>query len=363
MRVCVATIVHNPNDARILHRQIRALLDAGHAVTYVAPFRDGNTAPWPGIDVVDVPRARGRRRLRAVRVARRKLAHAASAADVVIVHDPELLLALPRRRSGRPVLVWDVHEDTAAALSGKAWLPGPLRLTLRPVVRGVERVAERRVKLLLAEEGYRDRFRLPHPVVANMVYVPDDPPPRPGPDRLVYLGHISRARGIEEIVAAARVLRPAGVTVELIGAADAEVRPLLRDAQRDGLVRWYGYVPNDRALRITEGALAGLAPLRDEPNYRHSLPTKIVEYMAHGVPVIATPLPTSEEIVTAADCGVIVPFKDPKALAAAALRLRDDPETRIAMGKRGYQSAHTTYNWPVHARTFVRTLETWSADR
>ena len=67
MRVCVATIVHHPNDARILHRQIRALLDAGHHVTYVAPFRDGNTAPpWPGIEVVDVPRARGRRRLRAV---------------------------------------------------------------------------------------------------------------------------------------------------------------------------------------------------------------------------------------------------------------------------------------------------------
>ncbi|HEY3682536.1 MAG TPA: glycosyltransferase [Streptosporangiaceae bacterium] len=363
MRVCVATIVHNPNDARILHRQIRALLDAGHAVTYVAPFRDGNTAPWPGIEVVDVPRARGRRRLRAVRTARRKLARHAPSADVVIVHDPELLLALPRRRDGRPVLVWDVHEDTAAALAGKRWLPAPLRPALRPVVRGVERVAERRMKLLLAEEGYRDRFRLPHPVVANTVYVPDEPPPRPGPDRLVYLGHISRARGIEEIVAAARMLRPRGVTVELIGAADAEVRPLLRDAQREGVLRWYGYVPNDAALRITEGALAGLAPLRDEPNYRHSLPTKIVEYMAHGVPVIATPLPTSEDIVTAADCGLIVPFNDPAALADAALRLRDDPELRIAMGKRGHLSAHTTYNWPTHAQTFVHTLEAWSAGR
>ena len=361
MRVCVATIVHHPNDARILHRQIRALLDAGHHVTYVAPFRDGNTAPpWPGIEVVDVPRARGRSRLRAVRTARRRLAAQAPRCDVLIVHDPELLLALPRRRRGRPVVVWDVHEDTAAALSGKAWVPAPLRPALRPVVRGAERIAERRLRLLLAEEGYRARFRRPHPVVANTVYVPDDPPPPPGPDRLVYLGHISRARGIEEIVAAARVLRDDGIMVELIGAADADVRPLLRDAQREGALRWYGFVPNDRALRITEGALAGLAPLHDEPNYRHSLPTKIVEYMAHGVPVIATPLPASEAIVTAADCGLLVPFGDANALVAAARRLRDDPELRAAMGGRGHRTARTAYNWPVHAATFVKTLETWA---
>ena len=39
MRVVVCTVVHHPADARILHRQIRALLDAGHQVTYIAPFR------------------------------------------------------------------------------------------------------------------------------------------------------------------------------------------------------------------------------------------------------------------------------------------------------------------------------------
>ena len=37
MRVVVCTIVHHPADARIYLRQIRALLDAGHEVTYIAP--------------------------------------------------------------------------------------------------------------------------------------------------------------------------------------------------------------------------------------------------------------------------------------------------------------------------------------
>ena len=37
MRVVVCTVVHHPADARIFYRQIRALLEAGHDVTYIAP--------------------------------------------------------------------------------------------------------------------------------------------------------------------------------------------------------------------------------------------------------------------------------------------------------------------------------------
>ena len=138
MRVCVCTVVHHPEDARILHRQIRALLDAGHEVTYIAPFRACNATPWRQISPVDVPRATGRHRLRALRAAHRALTEHARYADVVLLHDPELLVSLPREVRARTV-VWDVHEDTAAALSAKGWLPGPARPVLRPAVRRLER--------------------------------------------------------------------------------------------------------------------------------------------------------------------------------------------------------------------------------
>src|SRR5487761_1721743 len=127
MRVVVCTVVHNPADARILHRQIRALLDAGHEVTYIAPFRACGVTPWPELTTADVPRAAGRRRLGALRAARRQLARLAPGADLLLIHDPELLLVLPLIRH-RPPTIWDVHEDTAAAVLGtKAWLPVPLR--------------------------------------------------------------------------------------------------------------------------------------------------------------------------------------------------------------------------------------------
>ena len=72
--------------------------------------------------LVTIPRASGRRRIGALRAARAAMAEQAAGADLLLVHDPELLLVLPPKGK-RPPTVWDVHEDTAAALTTKAWLP------------------------------------------------------------------------------------------------------------------------------------------------------------------------------------------------------------------------------------------------
>src|ERR1700743_1592583 len=205
MRVVVCTVVHHPADARILHRQIRALLDAGHDVTYIAPFAACDVTPWPEVSAVDLPRAGdvrravGRRRLGALRAAQRQLTRSAPGADLLLVHDPELLLVLPLVRQ-RPPTVWDVHEDTAASLATKAWLPAPLRRFAAAGVLQAEGLAERRLHLLLAETGYNERFRGTHPVVPNTTYVPDRPAPYDGRARGVYVGHISADPGGAQMV-------------------------------------------------------------------------------------------------------------------------------------------------------------------
>ncbi len=367
MRVVVCTIVHHPADARIYHRQIRALLDAGHQVTYIAPAGVQDFyAERSGclLQVKPVPRASGRRRLGALLAARRALARHAADADLLLIHDPELLLVLPARRK-RPPAVWDVHEDTAAALSTKPWLPRPLRPATAAAVHTTERMAERYMHLILAEHGYVGRFARPHPVVPNTTYVPDLPPPpaSPGDDRrVVYVGHLSPDRGVADMIELARLLRPHGITVELVGPADGRARALIEPAQAEGLIRWHGFVPNDQALPLLEGALAGLSLLHDEPNFRHSLPTKVVEYMARGVPVVTTPLPAAVALADGHQCGFAVPFGDAAAAADAVLSLDRDPSLRAKMGQRGHEAAYASLGWPSDARAFVAQLEFWAKE-
>jgi glycosyltransferase involved in cell wall biosynthesis len=359
MRVVVCTVVHHPADARIYFRQIRALLDAGHEVTYIAPF--GEFSPerqGQSLTTVTIPRAAGRRRLGALRAAKAALAARAPGADLLLVHDPELLLVLPPRRR-RPPTVWDVHEDTAAALTTKAWLPAFLRPVAARGVTAAERLAERRLHLILAEHGYNARFSKTHPVVPNTTDVPEAAPPPSGPRRVVYVGHISPDRGSAELVALARLLAPRGIAVELIGPADAAARAQLEAAGE--AVHWHGFVPNADALRMASGALAGLSLLHDEANFRHSMPTKVVEYMARGLPVITTPLPLAVDLVNGAECGYVVPFgPDVSAAADAVLALDGDQDLRVKMGLRGHDAARRSLGWPADAKAFVAQLEAWA---
>jgi glycosyltransferase involved in cell wall biosynthesis len=371
VRVVVATVVHHPADARIYFRQIRALLDAGHQVTYIAPFGEsGGTVPnnysertGATVTAVTIPRAVGRRRLGALRAARAALAAHAPSADLLLVHDPELLLVLPPRRK-RPPTVWDVHEDTAAALTTKAWLPSFLRPVAAGGVTFAERLAERRLHLILAEHGYTARFTRTHPVVPNTTYVPDEAaPPAPpagdaGPPRVVYVGHISPDRGSAEMTELARLLAPHGIAMDLVGPADAAARAHIEAA--GDLVRWHGFVPNEQALRLAEGALAGLSLLHDEANFRSSMPTKVVEYMARGIPVITTPLPLAVDLVRGAECGFVVPFGDVPAACEAVLALHRDQDLRVKMGLRGHDAAKRALGWPADATAFVAQLESWA---
>jgi glycosyltransferase involved in cell wall biosynthesis len=360
LRALVVTVVHHPQDSRIRHREVTALLDAGWQVTFLAPFV-GHDLPVPdptgGLTCVDLPRAAGRGRLAAGRASRAQIRRLAPEHDIVLVHDPELLLATAGL--GLDHLVWDVHEDPASALAVKDWLPAPLR---RPVARGwriAEQLVERRHPLLLAEHAYADRFRREHTVVPNAVVIPETVPPAGG-SRLVHVGNLTTARGSELMVEATRLAHAASdgaITLEVVGPArDDASRVAMEAGVADGIVVWRGFQPAARAMATIDGALAGLSLLRDLPNYRGSMPTKVVEYLAHGVPAVTTPLPVAREIVEEVRAGVVVPFDDAEAVADAVLRLWRHPEEAAAMGRRGRDLVRERYDWAKGAAAFVEAL-------
>lgn len=356
MRVLVATVVNDPRDARVYAREIAALLDAGHDVTYIAPFTSFGLTGLPGVDPVDIPAAKGRNRLAAIRAARRELHRRAADHDVVLLHSPELILSA--RDLEHSCIVWDVHEDTAAAVTLKGWLPKPMRRPVAHAVGWAERWAERHWHLILAEDAYADRFRSRHPIVPNSTPVPLDVPPS-GNDRAVYVGHVTRARGGDEIVALGRRLR-GSVEMHVIGHADDDMADVLRRAHDAGDLKWHGYLANTEAMTIVQGATVGLSLLHDEPNYRHSRPTKIMEYWAQGIPAVSTPLPLAVEMIDRSEGGVVVPFTDAEAAADAVLHLAHQPRLRQEMADNGRRWVKENADWNVDGPEFVSILRSWA---
>jgi glycosyltransferase involved in cell wall biosynthesis len=358
LRVLVVTVAHRGDDARILHRQIDALVTSGAEVTYIAP---APVTDVPGVRRLVVPRAVGRHRVHSWWQAVRSARSVRRSVDLVLVHDLELVVPVRLAVPGT-LVVWDVHEDLAASVGDREWIPTSVRPFAGTAVALLERLAAWRIKLILAETSYRDRLGdwpvVPNSTAVPVALAPYSPSALP---RLVYVGRLSDPRGLEQMIELGRRLRGICV-VELIGAVDADAAAALSDAVDAGDVEWREYLPNPVAMSRVEGALVGLSLLRPLPNYVGSMPTKVYEYLARGVPVISTPLPLAVDVLERSGAGFVVGYDDVDAVAEAVERLRSDPGLRERLGRLGHDFVGVDHNWNRDGTSFVEVLATWSLE-
>ncbi len=337
----IVTTVHDPDDARLRHK-LAATLAAGHRVTLVArepaPLR-----PYAATgDVALVGLAGGRLR-RGIGAAGHIMSRRY---DAVVVPDPELLPFALAARVLRRRVVFDLHEDVAAQLRHKAWVWRPLRRPLAWLAVRMLRIAERAMPLTLAEDGYHRLLRRGHPVFPNYPRYEALPEPVPGDGSVVYVGDVSRQRGATDLVDACGRLDPAPA-LTFIGQVPQELAAHLRErARRAGVpLRLRGRLPYRVAWREAVACGVGVVPLRDLPNYTHSLPTKLLEYLAVGLPVIAADLPGVRRVAAGRPGVTLVPAGDIDAwVEAIGLVLGDGTAREEAAAHRG--DVQRDFAWP-----------------
>lgn len=337
-RLLVVTTVHQPDDARIRSKLI-ATLERDWDITYAT--RDPGPEDRDHLTWHRLAGGRARRWLSA------SLLMLAKRWDLVAVHDPELLpAALVRGAVGRPTL-FDLHENLPAQLRTKEWIPPMLRPPLGLIAGWVLHVAERVMAVTIAEEGYRGLFRRSHPVLANHLSLPGLPPPQPAatPPFLAYLGDITEQRGALLAVEAAA---GAGQGLVMVGrVAPPELAHRIQAAAQDRGVELdvVGPLAHSQALARIAPATAGLSPLADIGNYRHSLPTKILEYLALGLPVLATDLPGTRSVTGDRVGMTYVPPGEPDAWFRAGEALAKRPEIRAAT-RAAADGVRRDFSWP-----------------
>jgi glycosyltransferase involved in cell wall biosynthesis len=107
--------------------------------------------------------------------------------------------------------------------------------------------------------------------------------------------------------------------------------------------------------------VAGLVTLHPVINYLDALPVKMFEYMAAGIPVIASDFPLWREIVLGNQCGLCVDPMDPTAIAKAIDFLVIHPAEARQMGENGRRAVLERYNWSVEQAkllTYYKNLRT-----
>ena len=145
------------------------------------------------------------------------------------------------------------------------------------------------------------------------------------PLQIVYVGRIAREKGLYETLQGLRLAHELGVDARLvIGGSGAEEPRLRRYAQALGIanrVVFVGPVFGNDKVKLLSGADVMVLP-----SYSEGLPYALLESMAAGVPVIATPVGAIPDVVSHDIHGFLVPPRDGKAIAEAIAILAGDRE-------------------------------------
>lgn len=180
--------------------------------------------------------------------------------------------------------------------------------------------------------------------------------------RLVYLGSLDVARGLECLIEALALLQARGVgaRLELIGPAPREADlQALRDAARRhgvaGFVHFTGALPMAEAWERVARADVALAAVPPGPLHDVSSPTKVVEYLALGVPVVASLIPDQQALLAACGGGQCVPHR-PEDYAQAIQRLLSDGDAARAAARRARTRVLALRGYPVLAHEVAQVL-------
>ena len=168
---------------------------------------------------------------------------------------------------------------------------------------------------------------------------------------LLYLGALDKVRRVDFLIRAFSLVRSAvpAARLYLVGkGVDPSDTTLLEDeAARLDLgssVVFVGQLPQAEALKYVQEADVCATPLYPTPVLRVASPTKLVEYMALGKPVVANDHPEQKRLLQAGGAGYCVPYEE-RAFADAAVKLLQNPREARLMGLQGraYVLEHRTY--------------------
>ena len=358
MNVCHITAVHPAKDARIFYRMCRGLAARQIEVVLIAPGAF-DREPYLRRSDWNVRMAPASRPLRAVLALRAALAEKA---DIYHFHDPELIpmgLVLKTLRPASAV-VYDVHEDYPSMMRDKHWLPRWIRPAAASGVALANGLAGRWLDgIVVADQGVAGDFASIAPLKTFVhfnfpdleLFKPLDGSPSAPVADLVYLGGLSERAGIFVLLDALQILGQSGIrpSVRLAGYADGDegmaalTRALLR-RNLENQVQLHGRLAHsDVPLWLRSGRI-GLVLLQAVPKFLKNIPSKMFEYWACGLPVLASDLPPARRFLVEGENGYFFsPGSAPQLADRIAYMLSDAARCR-SMGRAGQRAVEAQWN-------------------
>jgi len=368
-KVCHITTIHPPFDTRIFHKEIKTLVKAGYEVSLIAPQQtpdndqmtnDKMATVVDGVRIIYLPKVRNRFfRIFCLTKQAYRLA-LEQGADIYHFHDPEFLYwAVKLKQKTGAKVIYDVHEDVPQQIISKEWIPQFFRKSIATVFNFYEKRKVRHLDFIIAATSkIKENFQKAginnaemitnYPVLKYFEQKTKNKKQKTynGEIKLIYVGGLTRVRGIKEVVKSLDYIPNEKVKLILIGKFQEEgLEQELRALPEWEKVEFKGWLSQKEAYQEMRNSNIGLVCFLPEPNHINAIPNKIFEYMAAEIPVVASNFPLWKEIIEENKYGICVNPLEPKEIAKAIEYLIENSEEANKMGKNGRRAVLEKYNW------------------
>jgi len=169
--------------------------------------------------------------------------------------------------------------------------------------------------------------------------------------RIVYVGNLTKLRGLDLLLEAiSRYLIAEApkkeIRVDIIGTGSSKegLIDLCNKLKLNEVVTIHGWLSQDEVDRKLAEANLGVVTYRVCGHWNHTIPNKIFDYMASGLPVLSTPVVPIKRIITETECGLVTDDESPESICQALKKLAD-ASFRQKLSNNGRLAILEKYNW------------------
>ncbi len=363
IKITHLTSAHPRFDTRIFIKMCSSLAKIeNYEVNLIVADNKGDEVK-NDVEILDVGRLKGRLN-RILKTTQNVFVRAVEVnSDIYHIHDPELIpVGLKLKKIGKKV-IYDAHEDVALQILSKSYMNIILRKILSKSFLVFEKFAFKRFDYIITATSHiRDKFAKINQNCMDINNYPKheefefDSSLKQKENAVCYIGSIAAIRGIKEIVRAMEFVGD----IKLLLAGDfreKDVEAEVKTYNGWGKVEELGFVDREGVADIMSRSIAGLVTLHPIINYQDALPVKMFEYMAAGLPVIASNIKLWEEIINDAKCGICVNPLNSKDIAEAIEYIMTHPLEAKIMGENGKKAVIEKYNWGIEEKKLFSIYE------
>jgi len=360
-KICIITSSHPPFDKRIYNKEALSLAKMGFDIDIIAPTKlngkDKNNINFLGFSkkskIINIP-------LNWIQIFKLTLKNHYL---IYHFHDPDLLILgiILKIITSRPV-IYDVHEHYPERIL-QYWNPNIIVKSLRWLFEMFENFCSRIINnIIVVENNQFKRFnKLKCNVIklSNYAKIEDysltiNSKKEYNNKVAIHIGSLQKSRGTYEFIKIAKLVNKLNRQIKLVFVDwfyTKNERDLFNTIIEKEQARQYiDIVPPVKSNKISsllKSADIGLSLLLPLGQSRIAIPTKLFEYMACGLPIIAETSPYNKQFIEQNDCGILVKHNDIDRFASEIVDLIADQDLMKKYGDNGKKAFITKYNWEI----------------